>query len=312
MKLREIAESLGCTLVGDGGVEIRRVIAIDEAREGDLTFVANPKYLPHLKTTRASAVILGDTAPEVSIPSLRSDNPHLAFARSIELFYSPPQQKSGVHPTASIAPGARIGANASIGPYVVIDEDVEIGDNVTLHPHVVIRQGARVGHGCTFYCRVVVREYVRIGDRVILQDGAVVGSDGFGFARRNDGSYHKIVQSGIVILEDDVEIGANTTIDRPSVGSTVVKRGAKIDNLVQIGHSCVIGENTVIAAQVGLAGSTIVGRNVMMGGQVGAAGHLTIGDDVVAAGRTGITGDISPRSVVSGFPAIENLQWRKA
>jgi UDP-3-O-[3-hydroxymyristoyl] glucosamine N-acyltransferase len=312
MKLWQIADRLECRLVGDGDVEIRRVIGIEEAGEGDLTFVSNPKYLRRLKTIRASAVILGEAAPKVSIPSLRSDNPYLAFARSIEFFYSVPRQTKGVHSTASIAPGTRIGRNPSIGPYVVIEEDVEVGDDVTLYPHVVIRKGSRVGHECTLHSRAVVREYVRIGDRVILQDGAVIGSDGFGYAKKKDGSYHKILQSGVVILEDDVEVGANTTIDRATIGATIVKKGTKIDNLVQIAHGCVVGENTVIAGQVGLAGSTVVGRNVMLGGQVGAVGHITIGDHTVATARTGIASDVPPHSLVSGYPAIEHLRWRKA
>lgn len=311
MKLREIAEKLGCELVGDGEIEILRVAGIDDAGQGDLTFVANPKYISRIKRTRASAIILGRDHPEAPIPSLRTDNPYLAFARAIELFYAPPAQPRGIHPTALISPRARIGSNPSIGAYAVIGDDAAIGDNVTIYPHVVIYPGAVIGNDCLFHAGVIIREFVRIGHRVIVQNGAVIGGDGFGFAKKEDGSYHKIVQSGTVIIEDDVEIGANTTIDRATVGATVIKRGAKIDNLVQIGHGCRVGENSLLAAQVGLAGSTTVGRSCMLAGQVGAAGHLTIGDNVVATAQTGIPSSVDSNMVVSGYPAMDNLTWRK-
>jgi UDP-3-O-[3-hydroxymyristoyl] glucosamine N-acyltransferase len=312
MKLSEIAARLGCRLVGDGDVEIQGVRGIEEARTGDLTFVANRKYLSKIKSTRASAIILAHDAPESTIPSLRSDNPYLAFAKSIELFYQPPPPPAGIHPSAVISPTAKIGRNPSIGAHVVVADDVFLGDNVRLYPNVSIYTGAALGDDCIIHANTVIREYVRLGHRVIVQNGAVIGGDGFGFARQSDGAYYKIVQSGTVIIEDDVEIGANTAVDRATVGATVIKRGAKLDNLVHIGHGCVIGENTLMAAQVGLAGSTKVGRNVMLGGQVGSAGHLTIGDNAGVTAQSGLPHDVESNALVSGSPAIDHALWRKA
>jgi len=312
MKLSEIAARLGAQLRGDGEIEIHRLIGIEQAGAGDLTFVANKKYISHLKQCAASAVILGHDAPEVGIASLRCDNPYLAFAQSIELFYAKPSPAPGIHPTALISDSAIIGCDPSIGAYAVIDKNVVIGDQVTIYPHVTIYPGARIGNDVVLHSRVVIREEVLLGDRVVVQNGAVIGADGFGFARKDDGSYYKIVQSGTVIVEDDVEIGANSTIDRATIGQTIIRKGAKLDNLVQVGHGSVVGEGNLLAAQVGLAGSTILGKNVILAGQVGVAGHLSLGDNVIATAQTGIPNSVEAGTKVSGYPAIENMQWLKS
>ncbi|MBI3939441.1 MAG: UDP-3-O-(3-hydroxymyristoyl)glucosamine N-acyltransferase [Acidobacteria bacterium] len=311
MRLSEIARRLECELRG-GDAEISRVMGIEKAGPGDLTFIANRKYVHYLKTTRASAVILGLEVSDVKIPSLRTANPYLAFARAIEFFYRPPAPSPGIDPTAVIHSTSRIGANASIGAHVVVQQETEVGNDVTLYPNCTLYPHVRIGDGCMLHSNVVVREYVQIGKRCVIQNGAVIGGDGFGFAPVGDGTYHKIVQSGTVVLEDDVEVGANSTIDRAAVGETRIRCGAKIDNLVQIGHGSDVGENTVLAAQVGIAGSTVVGKNVMLGGQVGAAGHLRIGDRVVATAQTGIPNSVEEGKIVSGYPAIDNIDWRKA
>jgi UDP-3-O-[3-hydroxymyristoyl] glucosamine N-acyltransferase len=233
----------------------------------------------------------------------------LTFARVLELFYQPPRYDPAVHPTAVVDPGATIGRHAHIGPYVVVDRDVVIGDNCVLLPHVVIYRGARIGDNFFAHAHAVVREHCRVGDNVILQNGAILGADGFGFAKDDAGRWHKIVQSGPAVLESDVEVQANACIDRASVGETRIARGTKIDNLVQVGHACEVGENSLMCAQVGLAGSTVVGKSVILAGQVGVAGHCHIGDGVTATAQTGIPGDVPPGNVVSGSPAIDHKQW---
>lgn len=312
MKLSEIADRLGCELQGDGELEIVRVIGIEKAGRGDLTFISNRKYFHYLKKTRASAIILSPGVPPVKTASLRTPNPYLAFARAIEFFYQPPAPEPGIHPSAVIHPSAKIAPHVNIGAHVVLQEGVEIGEGVTIYPNCTLYPYAKIGDGSVLHSNSVVREYVRIGRRCVIQNGAVVGGDGFGFAPVGDGTYHKIVQSGVVILEDDVEVGANTTIDRAAVGETRIRAGAKVDNLVQIGHGSDVGENTVLAAQVGLAGSTVVGKNVMLGGQVGAAGHLRIGDRVIATAQSGIPNSVEDGQVISGYPAIDNTAWRRA
>jgi len=309
MKLSEIAARLACTLDPEADLEISRIAGIDEAIPGDLTFVSNRKYLSSLKTTRASAVILGLDVPSVPIPSLRSANPYLAFAKALELFYCPHRPEPGIHPTAVIASDAAIGQNPSIGAHAVIGSGCRLGSNVTLHSHVVLYAGVTLGDGVTLHSHVSIREFCKIGNRVCIQNGAVIGSDGFGFAPRDDGTYYKIPQSGIVIIEDDVDIGANTTVDRAAVGNTVIRAGAKLDNLIQIGHGSSVGENSVIAAQVGLAGSTHVGKNAKVGGQVGLAGHLRVGDNAVIYAQSGASHDIAPGAVVSGSPISEGVTW---
>ncbi|HSA93947.1 MAG TPA: UDP-3-O-(3-hydroxymyristoyl)glucosamine N-acyltransferase [Terriglobales bacterium] len=314
MRLSEIASKLGISLTDAeaGQMEITGVAGIEDAGHGQITFVANPKYAAAARTTSASAIIVAEDFPALDKPTLRTKNPYLAFAHALELFYQPPRYAPGTHPTAVVHPSARIGKNASIGPYVVIDSDVELGDDAVLLAHVVVYQGARIGRNFFAHAHAVVREHCRLGDNVILQNGAVVGADGFGFAKDDAGHWQKIVQSGPAVLEDDVEVQANACIDRASVGESRVARGAKIDNLVQVGHGSRVGEDTLLCAQVGLAGSTDVGKNVILAGQVGVAGHCRIGDGVVATAQSGIPNDVDDGKTISGYPAIENKQWLRS
>lgn len=312
MKLREIAKLLGCELRGDGEVEITGVAGLEEAGPTELSFLSNPRYLPDAKTTRAAAIILGRDAEAPGIPALVSDNPYLDFARALELFYQPPRPAPGIHATAVIAASATLGENASVGAYVVIGESVRIGRNAVLHPHVTIYQGAQVGDDFCAHSHAVVREFCRVGHRVVLQNGAIIGSDGYGFARRADGTHHKIVQAGIVVIEDDVEIQAHACIDRAAVGETRIGRGSKIDNLVQIGHACRVGENAIICAQAGIAGSTTLGSNVVLAGQVGIINHLTIGDNVLITAQSGVGHDVPAGQKISGSPAFDNRQWLRS
>jgi len=311
MRLGDIALRLACKLEGPENLEVTGIAGLEEASETELTFLANPKYRRKALQSRAAAIIVGPQEDLPNRPLLRSPNPYLAFAHALQLFTTSAKPPASIHPTAVIAPDAKIGRRPSIGPYVVIEEGVALGDDCILKSFVVIYQGAQIGHRFYAHSHSVVRENVRIGDDVILQNGAVVGSDGFGFAREEDGSYFKIVQPGRVAIEDHVEVQANSCIDRASVGETRLRRGVKVDNLVQVGHGCDIGENTLLCGQVGLAGSTRVGRNVLLAGQVGAAGHLTIGDNVIASSQSGIPNDVEPNCVISGYPAMDNVRWLK-
>jgi UDP-3-O-[3-hydroxymyristoyl] glucosamine N-acyltransferase len=288
------------------------VAGIEEAAAGQVTFVANPRYAADAKTTRAAAVIVSDDFPAIEAPTLRVKDPYLSFARAIELFYEPPAYPAGVHSTAIVNRTAKIGKNASIGAYVTIEPEVEIGDNCVLLPFVCIYRGAKIGNNFFAHTHSVVREWCDIGNNVVLQNGAIVGGDGFGFARQAGGGWYKIRQSGRVVVEDDVEVQAHACIDRASVGETRIRRGAKIDNLVQVGHGSSVGEDTLLCSQVGLAGSTKVGRNVILAGQVGVAGHCRIGDGAVATAQSGIPNDVEAGKVVSGYPAIDNKQWLRA
>jgi UDP-3-O-[3-hydroxymyristoyl] glucosamine N-acyltransferase len=310
MKLSQLAAALNCRLEGDGEIEISGVMGMEQAGAGQLTFLANPKYAPKLKNTRASAVLAAQPVP--GIATLISANPYHDFARALEFFYRPPRPAPGIHPSAAIAASARIGENASIGPFVAIGENVTIGRNAVLHPHAVVYAGAVIGDDVTLHSHSVVREFCQVGHRVILQNGVVVGGDGFGFAKRADGSHHKIVQSGVTVIEDDVEIQSLTSVDRATVGETRVKRGAKIDSLVQIGHACVVGEDNIICSQTGLAGSSILEKNVLLAGQVGISGHLTIHEGAIVYAQSGIGGDVAPNTRVSGSPAFDASEWLRA
>ncbi|HWX24937.1 MAG TPA: UDP-3-O-(3-hydroxymyristoyl)glucosamine N-acyltransferase, partial [Vicinamibacteria bacterium] len=298
-------------LRGSGEVDVRRVSGIEDAGPGDLTFLANPKYFVKLVSTRASAIIV---SPEVEspLPCLLSPNPYLAYARAAALLHPPEVPKPGVHPTALVDPSAVLGEAVYVGPLAVIGRGVTIGPRSVVHAHVVLYPEVTIGAECTLHSGVTVRERCQLGNRVIVQNGAVVGGDGFGFAKDEQGRYQKIPQVGIVVVEDDVEIGALTAIDRAALRETRIGKGSKIDNLVQIGHSVLIGEDTVLAGQVGIAGSTRIGSRVTLAGQVGVAGHLTLGDGVVATAQTGIPRSLEAGAFVSGYPAIENRTWLKA
>jgi UDP-3-O-[3-hydroxymyristoyl] glucosamine N-acyltransferase len=291
-------------LEGEGEVEIRGVAGLREAEEGDLTFIANPRYLKHLKETRASAVILSFSDPPGPQPVLRTDNPYLAFAKALKIFRPLPLPPPGVHPTAVLEEGASLGEGVSIGALTFVGKGAVIGDRSVLFPQVYVGGGSRVGKDCILHPQVMVREGVWIGDRVIIHSGAVLGSDGFGYAKDKEGRYHKIPQVGGVAIEDEVEIGANVTIDRATLGQTRIARGTKIDNLVQIAHNVEIGQDSIIISQAGIAGSTKVGNRVTLGGQVGIIDHIVIGDDCMVGSQSGLAADLKPGSMVTGSPAV--------
>ncbi len=312
MKLGEIAEKLGCTLIGDAGFEASGMAGLEHAGPDHITFLANPRYAGKVKETKAGAIFVREPVDGVDLNFLISENPYLDFARALEFFYEPPRPQPGIHETAVIAGSARIGEGASIGAYCVVGENVRIGRNAILHPHVVIYTGAEIGDDFQAHSHATVRERCRIGDRVILQNGVVIGGDGFGFAKRSDGSHYKIVQSGPAVIENDVEIQSLSAVDRATVGETRVRRGAKLDNLVQVGHASEVGEDNILCAQVGLAGSTVLERNVLLTGQVGVAGHLTIGEGVIATAQSGIPNSVEKGKMISGYPAIDSAEWRRA
>jgi UDP-3-O-[3-hydroxymyristoyl] glucosamine N-acyltransferase len=317
MKLHEIAARLGCVLESaqpqsDAALEISGVAGLEEASPGDLTFLSNRKYVRAIETTRASAILIGKDEPRPRIPALRSANPYLDFARAIELFHPAPHHAPTVHETAIVAGSAKIGVGAHIGPYCFIDEDVEIGSRAVLHSFVTIYRGARIGDDFFAHSHCCVRENCRVGNRVVLQNGVVIGSDGFGFAREANGHWYKIRQAGITVIADDVEIQAHAAIDRATIGETRIGRGTKIDNLVQVGHACKVGEDTLLCGQVGLAGSTTVGNRCVLAGQVGAAGHLTVGDGATISSQSGVPSDVPAGAIYSGYPAMDNLAWRKS
>ncbi len=309
MKLSRIAEQLGCRLHGDGDLEIEGVAGLEDAAATDLTFLSNPKYRKKVASTKAAAIIVGEALEESPTAQLVSKNPYLDFARALALFYEAPRAADGIHPTAVVAESASIGDNPAIGAYAVIGENVRIGRNAVIHPHTAIYSGVEIGDDFLAHSHVSVREFCRIGDRVILQNGVCLGTDGYGFVRLDDGSHHKIPQAGVVIVEDDVEIQAGACIDRAAVGETRIRRGAKIDNLVQIGHAVEIGEDSLICSQVGIAGSTTIGKGCILAGQVGVINHLTIGDNVLITAKTGVGHDIESGSKISGSPSIDNRQW---
>jgi UDP-3-O-[3-hydroxymyristoyl] glucosamine N-acyltransferase len=317
MKLLELAEKLSCRLEGDANLEISGVAGLEQAAAGQVAFLANRRYFPLLRTTRATAIFVEDgirIERDPGLPplaALRSYNPYFAFARAIELFYQQPVYPPGIHPTSVIAKSAAIGRNAHVGPYCFIGENVRIGDNAVLHSFVTIYQGASLGDDFFAHAHAVVRENCRIGNRVILQNGAVIGGDGLGFAKQKDGSWYKMTQSGPAVLEDDVEIQSNACIDRATVGETRIGKGTKIDDLVLVGHASQVGKNAMLCGQVGLAGSTRVGDGCILAGQVGTAGHLAIGDRAVLTAKSGVPNDVPAAAMYSGYPAVENRQWLK-
>lgn len=290
---------------------------MDHACAGHVTFLANRRYFPLLRSTRATAIFVEDgirierEPDRPPLAALRTANPYLAFARAIELFYQPPAYPAGIHPTAVVAKSAKVGAGAHIGPYCFVDEDVSLGDDAVLHSFVTLYHGAKIGDRFFAHAHAVVREHCRIGNRVILQNGVIIGGDGLGFAKQKDGSWYKMTQSGPAVLEDDVEVQANACVDRATVGETRIGRGAKLDDLVLIGHASQVGANAMLCGQVGLAGSTRIGDGCILAGQVGTAGHLTIGNGAVITAKSGVPNDVPPAGLYSGYPAVENRQWLK-
>ncbi len=312
LTLGEIASRLGAQLEGDPGVRVDGVAGIESAGSSQISFITNSRYAGHSRTTKAAALLVDTAFPPQDRPTLRLENPYLAVSKLLAWFHPVLPFPSGVHPTAVIAASARIGSGAHVAAYVVVMDDVIIGDFATLLPHVVIYPRARIGEKFLAHAHAVVREDCRLGDNVTLQNGAVIGADGFGFARDSSGAWVKIPQVAPAVLEDDVEVQANSCIDRASLGETRIGRGTKIDNLVQVGHGSAIATDSLLCSQVGLAGSTRIGSGVILAGQVGVAGHCTVGDGVVATAQSGIPNDVPAGMTVSGYPAVENRRWLKS
>ena len=312
MKLCEIAELLGCELIGDPEIEITGVAGLEEAGSSELTFFSNPRYMPLVRTTKAAALLTQSAIEGLDLSLLVSSNPYLDFARALDIFHPPDKQEQGIHLSAVVSPSARIGSGASIGPFVVIEDHVVIGNNVVLHPHVVIERHSNIGDHFEAHSGATVCHDSQIGNNVILHNHVTVGSDGFGFARRNDGSHHKIPQAGRVIIEDNVEVQAGTCIDRAAVGNTVIGKGTKIDNLVQVGHAAKVGANTILCAQVGIGGSTVIGSDCVLAGQVGVINHLNIGNRVIITAQSGVGNDVPDGTMLSGSPAFDNRQWLRS
>jgi UDP-3-O-[3-hydroxymyristoyl] glucosamine N-acyltransferase len=312
MTLAELARHLGCRLEGDGAVEVTRVAGIEDAGPGDVTFLSNPKYASRLPSTRASAVIAPDGVTNAPCAVLRTDQPYLAFAGAVAILTPPARPAPGISPLAAVDPTAELGAGVSIGPFVAVGRHARIGARTAVYPHAVIGAGARIGADGTIHAHVSVREGVEIGDRVVIQDGAIVGADGFGFARRPDGTHQKIPQVGGVVIGDDVEIGAGTTIDRPAVGETRIESGTKIDNLVQVAHGVKIGRNALLAAQSGVAGSSVLEDDVVLAGQSGITGHVRLGRGAMVGAKSAVTKDIGEGQHVAGVPAGPVADWRES
>jgi UDP-3-O-[3-hydroxymyristoyl] glucosamine N-acyltransferase len=312
MKLGELASRLGAELRGDAELEITGVKGIEEAGPTEITFVANPRYAGLARATRAAAVLVEPQFQEITAATLRIKNPYLAFSRALALFYQPPAYPAGIHPTAVIDPTSEIGERAHIGAYVVVGPHVRLGPDATLLPHVVLYIGVQAGSNFFAHAHAVVRENCILGDHVTLENGAIVGSDGFGFAKNEIGQWEKIPQSGPVRLGNRVDVQANACVDRATVGSTEIGDGTKVDNLVQVGHGCKVGENTLLCAQTGLAGSSVVGNNAILAGQVGVAGHCTLGDGVILTAQSAVSHDVPPGKMISGSPGFDNRAWLRA
>ena len=313
MKLSELATQTGARIDGDGDVEITGAAGLDDATPGHVTFLANPRYTPKVNTTRASAIFLSETAPiDRQMPVLRAKDPYLAYTRALRLFHPEPEITAHIHPSAVIDATATVAENVWVGACSVIGRSVTIETGARIHPNVTIYEDVTIGKDSVIHSGAVIRERSQIGARVIIHNNVVVGCDGFGYAKDEDRSWLKIPQTGRVVIEDDVEIGAGTTIDRASVGESRIGRGSKIDNLVQIGHSCTVGEDTLLCAQVGLAGSSHIGSRVILAGQAGVAGHLTIGDDVVLTAKSATSHDVPAGKVISGIPAFDNKDWLRS
>jgi UDP-3-O-[3-hydroxymyristoyl] glucosamine N-acyltransferase len=312
MKLGELASRLGAELRGDAELEVTGVKGIEEAGPTEITFVANPRYTGLARATHAAAVLVEPEFQEISAATLRIKNPYHAFSRALGIFYQPPAYVPGIHPTAVIDPTAEIGEEAHIGAYVVVGPQVRLGPHATLLPHVVLYPGVETGSHFFAHAHAVVRENCILGDHVTLENGAIIGADGFGFSRNEAGHWEKIPQSGPVRLGHRVDVQANACIDRATVGATEIGDGTKVDNLVQVGHGSRVGENTLLCAQTGLAGSSIIGNNVILAGQTGIAGHCTVGDGVILTAQSAVSHDVPPGKMISGSPGFDNRVWLRA
>ena len=312
MKLGEVAQKLGAELRGDAELEITGVAGIEEAGPTEITFVANRRYTALARTTRAAAVVVEPGFQEISAATLRIENPYNAFSRALSLFYQKPIYAPGIHPTAVVDPTSDIGEDTHIGAYVVIGPHAKVGAHSTILPHVVLYPGVQTGEYFFAHAHSVVRENCILGDHVTLENGAIIGGDGFGFSKNAEGQWEKIPQSGPVRIGNRVDVQSNACIDRATVGATEIGDGAKIDNLVQVGHGSKIGANTLVCSQTGLAGSSVIGNNVILAGQVGIAGHCTVGDGVVLTAQSAVSHDVAPGKMISGSPGFDNRTWLRA
>ena len=314
MNIAELAQLTGVTLEGDDKLEITSAAGLDIAAAGQVTFLANPRYTGQVQTTSASAIYLGHKmdAGRGDIAVLRAADPYLAYTRALRLFHPEPKFAPYVHPAAVIEPTAKLAPDVNIGANVVIGRGCKIASGTRVFPNATLYDGVEIGPDCVIHSGVALREGTLIGARVIIHNNSVIGSDGFGYAKDEQKAWLKIPQTGRVVIEDDVEIGAGVTVDCASVGETRIKRGAKIDNVVQIGHSCTVGEDALLCAQVGLAGSSVIGNRVILAGQVGVAGHLTIGDDVVLTAKSATSHNIEPGKIISGIPGFDNKDWLRS
>jgi UDP-3-O-[3-hydroxymyristoyl] glucosamine N-acyltransferase len=309
--LKQLADFLGATVRGDATCRVNGLAPLESAEADKITFLANPKYASKVADTRAGAVLMAPGGESYGRNVIEVANPYLAFAKLLTLFYVQPHRPCGVMPEACIGIGVSLGDDISIYPGAIVGDNVTLGDRCVVHPGAVIYAGVTIGDDTTIHANAAVRERCRVGNRCILQPGAVIGSDGFGYAP-DGSSYYPIPQIGIVVLEDDVEIGANTCIDRAALEITLIRRGTKIDNLVQVAHNCQIGEDCMIVSQVGISGSTKIGNHVTLAGQVGVAGHLTIGDNVIVGAQSGVPGSLPANAGYSGTPALPHKDWLKS
>ncbi|WP_223805533.1 UDP-3-O-(3-hydroxymyristoyl)glucosamine N-acyltransferase [Pseudanabaena sp. UWO310] len=315
-KLSELASELAtvlpdCRFESDGDDPIiTGVAAIDKAQAGEITFVSSSKFVSKLKDTQASAVILDQKTPS-TLPCIRTTNPRILFAKVLEKFYQPPIAPLGIHPTAILGEGVQLGENAAIGAYAVIGDRTKIADNVTIFPHVTIYNDVEIGIGTTIHANCVIRDRTQVGANCIFHPNAVLGADGFGFELSPDATWYKIPQTGYVIIEDNVELGCSCAVDRPSVGVTIIHKGAKLDNFVQIAHGVRVGAHSVLAAQVGLAGGVTLGHHVVMAGQVGANDRVHVGDGAIIGGKAGITSDVPAGASMIGFPTVPEKSWKR-
>jgi UDP-3-O-[3-hydroxymyristoyl] glucosamine N-acyltransferase len=315
MKLSEIAEKTFAKIEkGDADLEITGAAGLDIAAPGEITFLANPKYTPQIQNTRASAIFLNETenCERAGLAVLRTKDPYLAYTRALRLFYPEPKFAAFIHPNSFIHETAEVSETASIDAFVSIGANCEIGERVKIYPNVTIYDNVKIGANTVIHSGAAIRENCEVGANCVIHNNATIGSDGFGYAKTEEKHWLKIPQIGRVVLEDDVEIGANSAIDCASVGETRIKRGAKIDNLVQIGHSCTIEEDALVCAQTGLAGSSVIGKRVILAGQVGIAGHLRVGDDAVLTAKSATSHDVEAGKIISGVPAFDNREWLRS
>ena len=312
LRLSVLAKQLNCPYTGKGSTLISGISSLEDAEKGDLVFLAQRKFRDQLERTKASAAIIPVDETFNRIPVIKSENPQLTFIKALEYFFQPYRPEPGIHPLASVSPTAKVGKKVSVGAFAFIGDEVEIGNRTVIFPSVTIYPRAQLGRGCTFHSHVSIRENTIIGNRVIIHNGAVIGSDGFGYIQGKRKTHLKIPQKGVVVIEDDVEVGANTTIDRASLGKTIIRKGTKIDNLVHIAHNVVVGSDVILAAQTGIAGSSKIGKKVIAGGQVGIADHVEIGESAIIAAKCGVTKNLRANSMVAGYPHLDIRDWRKA